>query len=129
MKDMKDPSALALMDFMVQVDGRMDLFEHFKSTCGWELMFFAVRQSTKGRGIGQALVREMIQAAADYTGSPKPGFVSAIFTSRFSQKAGLRAGTEALLEVPYTEFEYNGRNYSEVTGPNHPSSLLCAKAV
>lgn len=121
---MNDPKALELMDYMITIDGKLDLFDLSRSDCGLELLFLGVRNSAKGKGIAGRLVEETIRVGKNYDGFPKPQFVIALFTSTFSQKAGKRAGMETVLEIPFSESESNGEKYSEMIGPSTPNAVL-----
>lgn len=147
----KEPSALALVDFMIKVDSKYDLFGNNDTECLMEIMFLGVKSTSKGRGIGTALVSTSAKFAQDLkTKNEKkddsidvktaakelsnaealnsiPKCVTAIFTSRFSQKCGQRSGFTEVLRVPYTEFTYKGRSYSEAVGPEHPFCALVVK--
>lgn len=151
--NIKELSSLELVDFMVKVDGMYDLFGNYKTDCLLEIMFLAVRTDKKGYGIGTELVStsanfaqtlklrnekkdtsiDVKSEAKEYKNSEAlesvPRCVSAIFTSRFSQKCGRRSGFEEVLKVPYTEFKYKGKSYADIIGPEHPYCTLSVKTL
>lgn len=136
---------------MVKVDEQYDIFKTYDTNCYFEIMFLSVKSTAKGRGIGTALVTTSAKLAQDLKtknenkNSPidvktdakefknsealnlVPKVVSAIFTSRFSQKCGQRSGFTEVLKNSYTEFSHNGKTYAEIIGPDHPYSALCVK--
>ena len=141
------------MNFMIDIDGRYDLCGN-DGTCYFEIAYLAVKSTHKGKGIGTALVTASAKLAQDmkmanenknstvdlYSGGASeyrdskalkyaPKCVSAIFTSRFSQKCGARSGFTEVLKIPYTEFEYKGKKFSETTNPDHPYSTLSVKTL
>lgn len=148
---MTQPESLALVDYMVKVDSQYDLFKNFDTNCYFEIMFLGVKSTSKGRGIGTALVTASAKLAQDLKNknegkdpsidvateakenknSPAlkliPKCVSAIFTSRFSQKCGQRSGFTEVLKSPYTDFTYKGKSYADVIGPDHPYATLSVK--
>ncbi|KAK6618636.1 hypothetical protein RUM43_013027 [Polyplax serrata] len=146
----KEDRIVAFMDFMVNVDSRYDLFGTH-GDCYFEIAYLSVKSTANGKGIGTTLVTKSAELAQkiksanetknsqidlhsdapEYKDSPAlktvPKLVSAIFTSRFSQKCGARSGFAEVLKIPYTEFSYEGRKYSETTGPDHPFCTLSVK--
>lgn len=139
-------SSKALVDFMIDVDARIDLFSHYNVDCIYEVMFLATLPSHGKRRIGELLMSSSIEIARELkrgnsvktpvavagenalqNPTATPSLVSAIMTSKYSQKIAKKCGFESLLEVGYDEFTHRGKKFSERIGNEHPSCLLVAK--
>jgi GNAT superfamily N-acetyltransferase len=129
----------ALMQFMIDVDAKIDMFATCKIDCLFEVMTLVVLPEYGQHGIGRKLVENSIRLAqclkdgecfqelsTKYRKS-RPQAVSAIFSSRFSQKIGTYLRFETLAEIFYTDCAFNGKTYAEQIGSLHPSSLLVFK--
>lgn len=133
----------SLMQYMITMDAKVNLFERFNVTCLLEIMFLATLPDFEGRGIGSRLVAESVRLAqqlrsgeAVETGesnssaantAKKPQLVSAQFTSRFSQRVGEKNGFTVVNQVPHSEFVFKGKTYAERIGPDNPFSTLVVK--
>uniref|UniRef100_A0A182K214 N-acetyltransferase domain-containing protein n=1 Tax=Anopheles christyi TaxID=43041 RepID=A0A182K214_9DIPT len=133
-------SSRALMQYMITMDAKVNLFERFNVRCLLEVMFLATLPEYAGHGIATRLVRESVQLAeqlksgkvaptgADGSGTfAKPQLVSALFTSRISQRVGEKVGFVVINQVPHSEFVYKGKTFSDRAGPEHPFSTLVVK--
>ncbi|XP_037892829.1 uncharacterized protein LOC119639491 [Glossina fuscipes] len=115
--------AQALMDFMITVDSEQDVFKKFDLTSVCELMFLAILPTWQKRGIGRALTAAAIELTRHLSKGnediksienfPKPQAVTALFTSRYSQRIGQSLGFRLLNTVPYTKFHFNGKAFNE----------------
>ncbi|XP_050083746.1 uncharacterized protein LOC126570205 [Anopheles aquasalis] len=136
-------SSRSLMQYMITMDAKVNLFERFNVECLLEIMFLATLPDYEGRGIGSRLVEESVRlaqqlrsgeavAAGESKSTPastakKPQLVSALFTSRISQRVGEKNGFTVVNQVPHSEFVYNGKTYADRVGPDHPFSTLVVK--
>lgn len=139
-------SSKGLVDFMINVDSRINLFNHFNVECIFEIMFLATLPSFGRRRIGELLVSSSIEIARELKRGKNvktpvcvngdnsiknepavPSLVSAIATSTYSYKIMVKCGFENLVEVSYEELSYNGKKYSERIGKEHPQCVLVAK--
>lgn len=128
-----------LMQYMVDVDQKCDLFAHFNADCLLEIMFLATLPEFKGRSIGKILCQYSIDLADELRQGKnleilpekdrhrRPTLVSAIFTSNISQKIGDALKFEHLATVLYVDCTYAGKTFAERIGNTHPSSILMAK--
>lgn len=142
----KYKSSKGLVDFMINIDSRVDLFKHYNVDCILEIMFLATLPSFGRRRIGELMVSSSIEIARELKRGKKvktpvpmnsdnsitnehavPSLVSAIGTSTYSQKIMMKYGFEELVRVSYDELTYDGRKYSEKVGKEHPNCALVAK--
>lgn len=142
----KHESSKGLIDFMVNIDSRINLFKHYNTDCIFEIMFLATLPSKQKRRVGEVLVSSSIELAkelkkgksvktpvtvnGDNTIQNKeavPSLISAIMTSNYSQKIMEKCGFESLVRVSYDEFTFKGKTFSERIGNEHTSCVLAAK--
>ncbi|XP_076756566.1 arylalkylamine N-acetyltransferase 1 isoform X2 [Xylocopa sonorina] len=142
----KYKSSKALVDFMIDIDARIDMFKHYNTDCIFEIMFLATMPSNQKRRIGELLVSTSIEVAKELKkgNSVKtpvtingdstiknlesvPSLVSAIMTSNYSQKIAAKCGFEKLFTISYKDFSFNGKTFSERIGDEHPNSCLVTK--
>ncbi|XP_054016223.1 uncharacterized protein LOC128896783 isoform X1 [Hylaeus anthracinus] len=142
----KHKSSKALVEFMVNVDSRVNLFKHYNTSCVFEIMFLATLPDKQQRRIGELLVTSSIELAKELKRGKSvktplkinnekviqnsdaiPSLVSAIMTSNFSQKIAAKCGFEVLARVNYSEFYFGGKPYSEKIGDEHKGCILVAK--
>jgi len=139
-------SSKALVDFMINVDSRIDLFRHYDTTCILELVFLAVLPAYGKRRIAEQLISSSLELCQDLKEGRNvrmavtvygkkeltndhtvPTVVSSILTSAYSQRIGTKLGFERLLEIPYDEYEFNEVKYSEKIDRVHSHCVLMAK--
>uniref|UniRef100_A0A182M3V3 N-acetyltransferase domain-containing protein n=1 Tax=Anopheles culicifacies TaxID=139723 RepID=A0A182M3V3_9DIPT len=137
----KTDSSRALMQYMITMDAKVNLFERFNVKCLLEIMFLATLPNYEGQGAGTLLVAESVRLAeklksgqAVPTSSSseafdKPQLVSALFTSRKSQRVGEKVGFTVINQVPHSEFVYKGKTFTDRIGPEHPFSTLVVKHI
>ncbi|XP_029157403.1 uncharacterized protein LOC114929870 isoform X2 [Nylanderia fulva] len=128
----KYESSKYLMNLMIDVDSRINLFKHYNVHCILELMFLATLPAYGKRGIGESLIasslalgKELrrdkikkipitINGNNELTNADKvPTLASAIMTSSYSQRIATKLHFNQLIEVSYDEFEFNGKKFSE----------------
>lgn len=129
------------MNFVIEVERQYNLFNHFQTDCLFEISFLATHFEYGKKSIGTALCEYSIQLAkeikhgqcrdllkTDLRGSHyKPAAVSAIFTSKFSQRVGEALGLKALFKFQYSEYIYNGTTLAEhINNPMNVSSNIAA---
>ncbi|XP_016991671.1 uncharacterized protein LOC108053496 isoform X1 [Drosophila rhopaloa] len=127
----KSPQARRLMDFMIEVDEKIDVSAMYKMDCFCELMFLATLPSHERLGLGRSLSQFTIQLTQELAEGKgleeideklrfkRPAAVTAIWTSSFSQKVGKATNFKVLNSVLYSEFEYKGKRFSEIINPLH----------
>ncbi|XP_055644863.1 uncharacterized protein LOC129780529 [Toxorhynchites rutilus septentrionalis] len=125
-----------LMQYMITMDSKVDLFKKFNINCLLEIMFLATVPDFEGKGVGTKLVECSVELArslkngeANESKHKRPELVSSLFTSRISQKVGTKNGFKQVNEVPHGEFVFRGKSYSERIGPDHPTSVLVIKEI
>lgn len=142
----KCKSSKALIDFMINIDSRIDLFKHYDTDCIFEIMFLATLPSHQKCRIGELLVASSIKIAEELIkGNPVktpvtindvniienqekiPKVISAITTSNYSQKIMTKYGFENLFSISYDEFHFNKKVFSEKIGDEHRNCILVAK--
>lgn len=139
-------SSKALMDFMIHVDSRINLFEHYDINCILELMFLATLPEYRNRRIGELLISSSLELGRELKhgtnvripvtvhGSKEltnnntvPTIASAIMTSTYSRRIAMKLNFDRLLETSYDEFEFDGKKFSETIGQKHPLYALVTK--
>ncbi|XP_077281325.1 uncharacterized protein LOC143907997 isoform X2 [Temnothorax americanus] len=144
--DCRYKSSKALVDFMINVDSRVNLFKHYYVDCILEIMFIATLPTYGKRRIGEMLITSSLELGEELRrdknvripiaihGSDEvtnadavPALASAIMTSNYSYRIAMKLHFDVLLEVSYDEFEFNGKKYSERVGQEHRQAVLVAK--
>lgn len=145
----KRKASKCLVDFMINVDSRINLFRHYNTDCIFEIMFLATLPDKQQRRIGETLVSTSIEVARELKRgkelvkipvkindddsiqnlSSVPSIVSAIMTSNYSQKIARKCGFESLATVSYQEFHFDGKTFSERIGDEHSNCALVAKTL
>ncbi|XP_011068339.1 PREDICTED: uncharacterized protein LOC105154479 [Acromyrmex echinatior] len=140
-------SSKALVDFMIDVDSRTNLFKHYYVNCILEIMFLATLPNYGKRRIGEMLVASSLELGKELRSSKNvripitihgsnkvtnanavPTLVSAIMTSNYSYLIAMKLHFDQLLKVSYDEYEYNGKKYSErINSQEHRQCVLVAK--
>lgn len=138
----KSEKSKALIDFMIMVDSKVDLFQLHNTDCSFEIMFLATLPEFGQRSIGRVLCECSIAIAADLKNGHSfdlrtsdlkvdhkiPDVVTAIFTSRYSQRVGELLGFTTHFETSYTEIAFHGKTYAErITNPASISATLVSK--
>lgn len=142
----KCKASQALLDFMISIDSRMNLFERYDVDCILEVMFLATSPDYGQRGIGELLVASSVEIARqlksgkpvktpvviDGDGSPKnsravPHLVSAIMTSNYSQKIATKCGFVSLVRVAYDTYRLVDGTLGSRISKEHPDCVLVAK--
>ncbi|KAK0080243.1 hypothetical protein PV325_000240 [Microctonus aethiopoides] len=145
-KNCKTKSTKALVNFMIDVDAKLDLFKHYNADCILEIMFLATLDNYKQRRIGELLVSSSLEIGRHlFRGksvktpveindnetinnyNSVPSLVSAIMTSSYSQKISDKLGFDSLIDVSWDEFTYSGKKFSEKIPSFHKSARLVAK--
>ncbi|XP_055612365.1 uncharacterized protein LOC129758774 [Uranotaenia lowii] len=129
------------LNYMLTMDTKVNLFERFNIDCLLEIMFLSTLIEYEGKGIATKLVSYSVDLATALSKGQapeclpedarqmRPKLVSALFTSRISQRVGAKNGFSVVHEVPYDEFSFQGKTYAERIGPDHPTSILVVKEI
>ncbi|XP_011171947.2 uncharacterized protein LOC105204547 [Solenopsis invicta] len=139
-------SSKALMNFMIDMDSRINLFKHYYVNCILEIMFLATLPAYGKRRIGEMLITSslelgnklrhgknvripvMIHGSNEVTNADAiPTLASAIMTSSYSQRIAIKLHFDQVLEVQYDQFEFNGKKFSERIDQKHQRVVLVAK--
>ncbi|XP_057332767.1 arylalkylamine N-acetyltransferase-like 2 isoform X2 [Microplitis mediator] len=141
----KYKASKCLVDFMINVDSRVNLFKHYNVDCIMEIMFLATKKDFQRRRIGELLVSSSLELGRQlYKGvavktivdfdeksitndDAIPSLVSAIMTSNYSQKVSHKLGFDTIIEVNYDEFTFAGKKFSERIGNIHKTCQLVAR--
>ncbi|CAD6244912.1 GSCOCG00013528001-RA-CDS [Cotesia congregata] len=143
----KHKASKFLVDFMISVDAKVNLFKHYNVDCILEIMFLATKPSFQKRRIGELLVSSSLELGRQlYKGMPVkteveidelpltnadavPSLVSAIMTSKYSQKISQKIGFDNLAEVSYDEYTFAGKKASKRIGNFHKTARLKATTI
>ncbi|XP_030374706.1 uncharacterized protein LOC115624230 [Scaptodrosophila lebanonensis] len=127
----KSPQAQRLMDFMIEVDEKIDVFAMYKMDCLCELMFLATLPSYERLGLGTTLAKYTVELTRELSKGvglediapelrdKRPAAVTALWTSSFSQRVGKRNGFKVLNTVPYKDLTFDGKRFDERISPFH----------
>ncbi|XP_011179093.2 uncharacterized protein LOC105210064 [Zeugodacus cucurbitae] len=127
----KSPQAKRLMDFMIDINSARDVYKLYNIDTVLELMFLSTLQDWGKRGIATELVRYTVELTRELSQgigidevhpalrALRPKAVTAIYTSKFSQKAGRTTGFTVINTVPYTKMSYNGKTFDQRVNPIH----------
>lgn len=134
-------SSKALMNYMIEMDSKVNVFEKYKIDCLVELMFIGVIPRYEKRGIGTKLCEVAVMIASglkegkyteflyEHIKDKRPQLITALWTSRFSQKVGKNLNFTPLHEESYEYFTYEGQTFASKIGSAHPSSTLAIKTI
>ncbi|XP_063988976.1 uncharacterized protein LOC135168571 isoform X3 [Diachasmimorpha longicaudata] len=144
----KCTSSKAVVDLMLSIDNKVDLFKHYNVDCILEVMFLATSRSHRGQRIAELLVASSIEiarqlkrgkdvqtpievAGTDAITNPNcvPGLVSAIMSSNYSQKLAEKLGFYSHAEISFEDYAFNGKKISERVNDIHKSWKLVAKSI
>ncbi|KOX73397.1 hypothetical protein WN51_14443 [Melipona quadrifasciata] len=142
----KYKSSKALVDFMINMDTRINLFKHYNTDCIFEIMFLSTLPNYQKRKIGELLISTSIEVAKQlkkrnivkipviinddnkiHNLEALPNLVSALMTSNYSQKIAVKCGFENLMSISFEEFEFKGKTFSERIGNEHRNCVLVSK--
>lgn len=137
-------SSRAFIEFMIVLDSKLDLFEHYNVDCIFESMFLATLPSSERKGIGRWLTHfsyefaqtigrgEYLELVSDEVRSSgkRPQVFSAIYSSAFSQKIGRRLQLDEHTEVLYDDLYFKGISYAKrINNPLQRSAIVMAKKI
>lgn len=133
-------SSRSLIQFMANVDERCNLFEKYKVDCSFEIMFIATLREHRRQKLATHLIKKSIEIARkikdgtitpmkvedlgpkySHLNNPKPldtypKICQAIWTGKGTQAIGKLLNFKVHLTVPFSEFVFNGKTYSERIG-------------
>lgn len=142
----KHASSRALVEFMLDVDSRANIFEHHNVQTILEIMFIATLPSHGRRRLGELLAAASVEIARQLKSgndvktpveingvatianrNAVPEICSAICTSNYSYKLFGKVGFDTLITAQYTEFEFKGKKYSQRIGEEHKSCAVVTR--
>ncbi|CAH2091292.1 unnamed protein product [Euphydryas editha] len=133
-------SSRSLIQFMADVDERCNLFEKYKVDCSLEIMFIATLREHRRQKLATFLIKHSIDVARRMKDDPiapirvedlgskyshlnnrkpldtYPKICQAIWTGEGTQKIGKLLNFKVHLTVPFSEFIFDGKTYSERIG-------------
>lgn len=113
------------MNYMIEADSRVDMFEKFKVDSLMEIMFLAVLREYGRNGIGLELCKHSIELAQKLNLK----LVSSLFTGRNTQVIGKKLGFEVVFEESFNNFSYKGKTFAERNGDKDLVYHLVAKTL
>ncbi|CAO1411663.1 unnamed protein product [Diamesa serratosioi] len=135
----RSDNAKSLMNYMINVDSKVNIFERYDVTALLEIMFLAVLPEYGRRGIGLNLCKFSVDLARELKLgknqemlSPEqrlnlPQLVSAIWTAKNSQKIGGKLGFECLHVDFHKNHTFNDKTYADRLGDASAVAVLAAK--
>lgn len=144
----KYKASKSVVDFMVNVDGRLDLFKNYNADCILEVVFLSVLPEYGQRRIGELLVSTALQIGTELkqdndvrvpvmirgnnevtNANMVPSLVSAIVTSKYSQNIATKLGFRELMRISLEEFELVEKTSCEGTSLKHKYCTLVVKVL
>ncbi|XP_034944980.1 uncharacterized protein [Chelonus insularis] len=128
----KQRSALALIQFLDDIESKVNLFERYNTQAAMEIFYVGTDPDYCGRRIGHGIVSASLELARGlqrYQNNPDqivPGVAFGVFTSNYSQKIAESFHFEWLETVWYSDCEYWGKTMAERIGDEHKTAKLGA---
>ncbi|XP_055375233.1 uncharacterized protein LOC129607976 [Condylostylus longicornis] len=128
------PNSISLLNYMISMDEKINVFDIYNIDCVLEIMFLATLPEFEKRGLGKILCEYSIELVKNINkgiGIDKlhpnlkdkiPKGLCSLLTSKFSQKIGDKLGFKTLNRVPFSEYKFNGKSFADRIGPQHPDS-------
>lgn len=115
------------MNYMIEADSKVDVFELFQIDSLLEIMFLATLKEYGRKGIGLNLCKYSVDLARDLKngkyvevyltqGQPRPRLATSLWTGRNTQVIGAKLGFEVIYKESFTKFSFNGKNFAESNG-------------
>lgn len=134
----KTDNAKSLINYMIEADSKVDIFEHFQVDSLLEIMFLAVLEEYGRKSIGLNLFKYSVELAQglksgkyleDFltNNEPSPKLVSSLLTGKYSQILGTKLGFEVIYQEPFANYSFNGKSFAERVGDPSLVSHLAAK--
>lgn len=144
----KYKSSKALVDFMIDVDGYINLFKHYNVKYILEIMFLATLPNFGKRRIGELLISSSLEIARELKRGKSvkipvtinnnnfienydiiPTLSSTIATSDYSKKICMKLGFEILLERNFDQYEFNDKKFSDRIDEKNQTFIVFAKRI
>ncbi|XP_063988981.1 uncharacterized protein LOC135168573 [Diachasmimorpha longicaudata] len=125
-------SSLALIEFLSDVESRVDLFNRYNTTGAMEIFYVGTDPKYRGFRIGHGVVAASLTLARDLkkreTGECAviPEVAFGVFTSNYSQRIADILKFEWLEAANYSDYEYWGKTMAERIGNEHKCAKLGA---
>lgn len=113
------------MNFMIEADSRVNLFEKYNVDLLFEIMFLGVLPEYGGNGIGYELCKYSISLARQLDLK----LVTSLFTGLYSQKIGKKLGFNVIIEESFNNFSFNDKTFAERNGDDNLVYHLVAKII
>lgn len=97
------------MNYMIEADSRVDVFEIFNINSLMEIMFIAVLPEYGRQGIGYDLCKYSIDIAKNLNIK----LITALWTGRNTQVIGRKLGFDVVYEESFNKFSFNGKTFAE----------------
>lgn len=143
----KYKSSKALVEFMINLDTRIDVFKHHNVNVIMELMFLGTLSTHTRRRFGELVVAASVELARQLKAGKNvktpvaingteeviinenvvPELCSMLCTSEYSYKIAEKVGFDTLLTVPLSEFVFEGKKYTERIVAGHRYCRLVTK--
>uniref|UniRef100_A0A182LUL8 N-acetyltransferase domain-containing protein n=1 Tax=Anopheles culicifacies TaxID=139723 RepID=A0A182LUL8_9DIPT len=123
-------SSRSVLNYMIAMDAKVNLFEMYNVSCVLDIMYLSTLPAYAGHGIATKLVEQSIQLAEDLktgktvlnSSNSRPQLISALFSSRISQRVGEKIGFQFIKEVPHSEFIF--RAFVDVSFTAHTTNYV-----
>ncbi|KAF5294160.1 hypothetical protein FQR65_LT10871 [Abscondita terminalis] len=138
----KCPSSKALIQFMIDADSVVDLFDLCQVDCLLEVMFLAVLPEHRGRGIAPILFEMSMNIGKDLMYGknvkvpitnktlplePIPKAACSILTSISSQTLIKKLNLVVAANISFEKFTFEGKSFADRIGPSTPSTQVVYK--
>lgn len=140
--NIKTPNAKAIMDFIVEMDSLVNLFDYHKTDSLFEIMWLSVLPEFIGKSIGKEMFAASIDLARELKNgkslellplqlrSKRPQAAVASFSSKYSKKIGDQLNFFVHDQLHHKNYTFNGKNYMErIADPTQYSTTLVSLAL
>lgn len=129
----------AIMNCLNKIEKEFDFYKNWNIDCIFEMVMITVLPEFNRLSIGKTLAIYTINLAKKLSQglenhilpeelkNCQPKAIYSIFTSLYSQNIGSQLGYETIAMIPFTEFLYKERKFSEVIDPIHKYLQLSAQ--
>lgn len=140
--NIKHRSCLDLIDFINDVESRVDIFERYKVRGAMEIFYIGTDPKCCSRGLGLQITEKSLEVARQLRDGRlkqvrvadsivnehvRPEATFATAASTYSQRIMEKLGFENLVELRYEDCERGGKRMSDRIGPSHQTVRLVAR--
>ncbi|KAK0166777.1 hypothetical protein PV327_004263 [Microctonus hyperodae] len=130
--NIKQKSALALIQFLDDVESKVNIYEKYKTRAAMEIFYVGTDPKYRGHQIGQGVIAASLKLARELKKNKCevnkiiPEVAFGVFTSNYSQRIAENLEFEWLATVFYSDLTYWGKTMEDRIGNEHKTAKLGA---